>query len=121
MKFLLGLLFCFGFLLFAGTTEAQTQKVSIFQTTYQTSCLDIGKPQVSIIDAKVIKGFAIDIQKLRLASKQAVYKTNFALFYRYKLVPDCPVQYIYKSRYRYTYSYSYQYPYKYNQPPNYSL
>ncbi|MFV0313267.1 MAG: hypothetical protein ACK5KN_16690 [Dysgonomonas sp.] len=120
MKHLIGLLFCFGVLLLAGTTYTHAQTVPTHETTYQASCLDIGKPEISIgtaqnrfyesfavadyaFDRQMQKGYTIDIQKLRHVSKQAVYKTNLALFYRYRYVPACPVQYVSKGYGRYFY------------------
>lgn len=101
MKHLIGLLFCIGFLLFAGTAQAQTAPT--FASTYQVSCLDIGKPKLSIGTPTVHKGFAVDIVKLREASRLAAFKTNEALFYRYQYVPACPVQYVSKGCGKYYY------------------
>lgn len=125
MKHLIGLLFCIGFLLFAGTTETQAQTAPTFVSTYQVSCLDIGKPKLSIgtptihkgfIEASTLenvhasmpfyslkRGFAVDIVKLREASRLAAFKTNEALFYRYRYVPACPVQYVSKGYGKYYY------------------
>lgn len=131
MKHLIGLLFCFGILLLAGTTGTHAQAVPAFETSYQTACPDTGMPvslnrfTESFIKAdhafgtQVQKAFTVDIQKLRIASGQAAAQAYLALIYKYKPVPDCSVQYIYKGRYRYYMCYLYQYPQKYNQPPNY--
>jgi hypothetical protein len=134
MKRLIGLLFCFGFLLFAGSTEAQTAPV--FESPHQLSCMDIGYPKISIehnrfaesfaiadyaFDMQGQKEFTVNIHKIRHASKQAAYEANLALFTRYKYVPGCPLRYIYKGRYMYYYSYLHQWPCRYNQPPNYNI
>lgn len=99
MKYLIGLLFCIGFLLFAGTTDTQAQMAPTFASTYQVSCLDIGKPKISIGTPTVHKGFVVDIAKLRETSRLAAFIMNEAFIYRY--VPACPVQHVGKGYDRY--------------------
>lgn len=130
MKHLIGLLFCIGFLLLAGTAGTQAQVAPPITTTYQDICPDTGTQNRFTesftlagyaFDKQLQKASAVDIQKLRIASRHAAAQAHLALMYKYKLVPDCHVQYIYKGRYRYYMCYLYQYQHKYNQPPNYSL
>lgn len=130
MKHLIGLLFCIGFLLLSGTAGTQAQVAPPIATSCQDICPDTGT-QNRFTESFTLAGYAfekqlqkasaVDIQKLRIASRQAAAQAYLALMYKYKLVPDCTVQYIYQGRYRYYMCYLYQYQYKYNQPPNYSL
>lgn len=137
MKRLIGLLFCFGFLLFAGApdTQAQTQAgtVPVLSTDYQAPCIALEQPVINIgvtqnrfteLFAKARYAFdkqvppGIDMVKLREASGLAVKKANEALYNRYRLVPDCPVQYIHYGRYSYYWIYFTRHTLNYSQPPN---
>lgn len=131
MKKLLGILFCFGFLLTAGTVHAQSEATQTQITVGQeivTVCDCIKMVQADIVSVTDIqnistprKSFAIDMYKLRQASKQAASKASEALFYRYGIVPDCPVIYIRKPGGQYYNHYCYCVTCNYNQPPNYNI
>lgn len=121
MKQLLGLLFCLAFLLCVGL-HVQAQEKN--ETTKTTLHIDVGKGQdlkqyASITSLK--QSYVIDMQNMKLVSKHIVKQRTEALFYRYKLVRDCPVIYINKGQNKYYLSHLYKYSNKYNQPPNYEI
>ena len=109
MKKLLGILFCFGFLLFAGTTETQAQTEPINSELQKEMYVDISNysldtPVITISQSKESK--LIDVGKLRAASRQAAINTNYALRNEIQFILDCPVIHINKRTYSLGYRYS---------------
>lgn len=99
MKKLLGFLFCFALLLLVHTTQAQTQSepARIQQLAY----LDAVQPLLSLdvlANVPVQKSITLDVVKHRELLQLVAFQPKEALFYRYQLVPACPVNYISKEQ-----------------------
>jgi hypothetical protein len=101
MKKLLGFLFCLGFLLFASPVQSQQATVSSDQLSVSSEQLsvniDIGWDfSINRFAAAFVKaGYSfdrqmqaqnkfIDLQALRAASAQAVYKANLLMYVKYR-------------------------------------
>lgn len=118
MKKLFGILFCFGFLLLAGTLEIKAQTESCLEATHQMC--DVGKPSLNTdkSENRFVESFenadysfeqtcyTIRINKLKEASARAVAKTNYALRSEMRFILDCPVVYLHKRSDRFNYKQS---------------
>lgn len=109
MKKLLGILFCFGFLLFAGTTETQAQTEPINSELQKEMYVDISNysldaPIVTISQSKESK--LIDVGKLRLAGRIASMQASYALRSEMQYILDSHVILLNRQKtifgYRYT-------------------
>lgn len=108
-------------MLCVGTIQAKESKVSE-QPKIEQSCIDVGDvPQVQVIQfsqvsdvGQMVTDSYIIKQSGEQSDKQIFQKD--ALCGQYRLIPDCPMEFIGKIKIKYTTHYAYSFCNPYNQP-----
>ena len=105
------------------TVQAKESKV-IEQPKIEQSCIDVGiVSQVQVIQfnqvpdvGQMVADSYIIKQSGEQSDKQIFQKD--ALCGQYRLIPDCPMEFIGKIKVKYTTHYAYSFYNPYNQPPS---
>lgn len=118
MKKLLGLFFCFGFLLLGGLTQTHANPTIQYQPGYSVN--DVGKMQVSApANYTLIKEVPQHVvAKIDIPAFNKQMYAKDALISQYKFIPYCPIVFLGKHKTKYITQYTYKYIESYNQPPS---
>ena len=106
-----------------GTIQAKESKVSE-QPKIEQSCIDVGiVPQVQVVQFSQVPDIG-QIVKDNYTIKRTDEKSDKQIFQKdalcsqYRLIPDCPMEFIGKHKTKYITHYAYSFCNPYNQPPS---
>lgn len=118
MKKILALITCL-IMLCIGTIQAKESKVNE-QTNIEQSCIDVGNvPQIQfnqVSDTGQIVTDSYTIKKPDEQSDKYILQKD-ALCSLYRLIPDCPIEFIGKIKTKYITHYTCNFTNPYNHPP----